>query len=236
MAKPDKVSSSSSNKEEKDTVFINNSQSLQEALHTLLTRLSETSEIIQKWPEPESNSDHESIHAETTTKLIKSIHKVVNGIRLVEEKVNPNLGDEKPSEQHIALANNLRQTAVPLDLLDMMDYAGGLNPDCFARGLLIEALQQFSNLSNRKSSMTMLANLVQHVSNPEQALGQVVDRKAEETKLKEESKDNNSGSDTGQVDEDGEDSQDALSSGKRKRGSDYNNDQEIESQQPPAKR
>ena len=108
----------------------------------------------------------------------------MDAIRLVEEKVNPNLGvdsststtatasanndpqqvnnsnNEAPSEQETVLANALRQTAVPLDMLDMMD-ANSLNPDCFARGLLSESLRQFSNLQSRKASMNMLAQLVE---------------------------------------------------------------------------
>ena len=161
--------------------FKKSNQSLQQLLHTLLTRLCDSSAIIKSWPE---GGDDNSVHAETTTKLIASIHKIVDAIRLVEEKVNPNLGDDtptttttnnnnnsnneqqqeeennKPSEQEIVLANQLRQTAVPLDLLDMMD-ANSLNPDCFARGLLSEALRQFSNLQSRKASMNMLAQLVE---------------------------------------------------------------------------
>ncbi len=148
MSKPEVVSGKK---------FQKNNQSLQEALHTLLTRLSDSSEIIKSWPE---GGDDNSIHTKTTEKLIASIHKIVNAIRVVEEKVNPNLGEEKPTEQEIALANKLRQTAIPLDLLDMMD-SNSLNPDCFARGLLNEALRQFGNLRTRKASMNMLAQLVE---------------------------------------------------------------------------
>ena len=147
----------------KEKVFQKSNESLQVQLHTLLTRLSDSSEIINKWPE---DGDDNSIHAETTTKLITSIQKVVSAIKLVEERVNPNIGDDeksKPSEQETNLANQLRQTAVPLDLLDMMDAnsESGLNPDCFARGLLSEALRQFVNLKTRKASMNMLAQMVE---------------------------------------------------------------------------
>ena len=157
------------------STFQKTNQSLQELLHTLLTRLSDSSEIIKSWPENEGGDNDNSIHTETTTKLITSINKVVDAIRLVEERVNPNIGDEnekeetdeKPSasslsssDQEFALANQLRQTAIPLDLLDMMD-ANSLNPDCFSRGLINEALRQFSNLRQRKASMNMLAQMVE---------------------------------------------------------------------------
>ena len=143
--------------ESKGKAFQKNKQSLQESLHTLLTRLSDSSEIIKSWPE---GGDDNSIHTETTAKLIVSIKRIIHAIKSVEEKVNPNLGEEKPTEQETALANQLRQTAIPLDLLDMMD-ANSLNPDCFARGLLNEALRQFGNLRKRKASMNTLAQLVE---------------------------------------------------------------------------
>lgn len=145
------------------TQYKSNNQSLQDLLHTLITRLSESSEIIKSWPEQDGPYDN-SIHTETTSKLITSIHKVVDAIRLVEERVNPNIGEDendKATEQEIFLANQLRQTAIPLDLLDMMD-TNTLNPDCFARGMLSEALRQFSNLGNRKNCMNMLASLVEN--------------------------------------------------------------------------
>jgi len=154
--------------------------------------------VVKSWPE--SDGTDNSIHAETTTKLIRSIEKVVDAIKLVEEKVNPNLGDDgnggsggggmsvgnvpsatgatgnasekeqqnrqqlQQQEDNMALGHKLRQTAVPLDLLDMMDADpdAGLNPDCFARGLLNEALRQFSNLNERKASMNMLASFVEN--------------------------------------------------------------------------
>lgn len=136
--------------------------SLQECLHTLLTRLSDTSEILQKWP----GGDDPSIHVRTTEKLIKSIKKIMDSIKTVEEKVN-HVSVETSTEQSSGsgdedIANKLRQIAVPLDLLDMMDCAGGLNPDCFARGLIKEALRQMGNLQRRKASMKMLAATIQN--------------------------------------------------------------------------
>ena len=143
--------------------FQNTAQSLQERLHTLLTRLSDTGEILKKWPE--AKTGQEDIHRKSTTKLIASLQKIIHGIQLVEEKANPNIdkGDNSvKDEQDMALANLLRQAAVPLDLLDMMDYAQNLNPDCFARGILVEASRQWGNLQRRRASMRMLA---MHVEN-----------------------------------------------------------------------
>ena len=154
MAKPDKTTSSASSvagKKYKDT-----DQSLQERLHTLLTRLADTSDLLKNWPVSQT-ADDSSIHVQTTTKLIASIHKVVQGIKYVEEKVNRGNG----SEQDAQLIAKLRQAAVPLDLLDMMDYGNGLNPDCFARGLLREALRQLGDLQRRKASLKMLAVTIQ---------------------------------------------------------------------------
>lgn len=172
--------------ETKGKAFQKSNQSLQELLHTLLTRLSHSSEIIKSWPE---GGDDPSIHTQTTTKLIASIQKIVAAIKLVEERVNPNLGvdqGEKTSEQENALANQLRQTAVPLDLLDMMDADSekGLNPDCFARGLLNEALRQFSNLRTRKASMNMLSQLVETgFEQREMKLKKIAALQEEKTKL-----------------------------------------------------
>jgi len=147
----------------RNRTYQNTSQSLQERLHTLLTRLSDSIEILKKWPESQTGDDSTSVHVETTNKLIASIHKVVEGIKLVEEKTSTNLGEgEESSEQDIALADKLRQAAVPMDLLDMMDYPNRMNPDCFARGMLREALRQMKNLQRRKRLLKMLALAVQN--------------------------------------------------------------------------
>jgi len=142
--------------------FLIGDQSLQERLHTLLTRLSDTSEILQKWPETKKGDDA-SIHVRTTGKLIASIQRIIDGIKSLEEKVNHIPENENESEGGDGgIAKKLRQVAVPLDLLDMMDSAGGLNPDCFARGLIKEALRQMGNLQRRKASLKMLAATIQN--------------------------------------------------------------------------
>jgi hypothetical protein len=56
------------------------SKDLQERLHILLSRLARTTETIKVWPE----SDGDSTHVETTTKLIGSVHELIVGLRKVE--------------------------------------------------------------------------------------------------------------------------------------------------------
>jgi len=159
MVYPESAPSSS---KQKSAAFHDNKQSLQERLHTLLTRLSDTGEILKKWPETKTGEDS-SIHTRTTGKLISSIQRTIDGIKLVEEKVNSVPLEDDKSEDDIA--NKLRQTAIPLDLMDMLDFAGGLNPDCFARGLIKESLRQMGNLQRRKASMKMLAVTIQNGMN-----------------------------------------------------------------------
>ena len=66
-------------------------RSLQEGLHNLLTRLSETTNILKNWKE--ADADDSSIHVETTTRLIGSLQQVILAVKSVEEKVLR--GDEK---------------------------------------------------------------------------------------------------------------------------------------------
>ena len=171
--------------------FQDSRQSLQERLHTLLTRISKTTEILRTWP----SEDH---HTQTTTLLTQALHKVVEGIQQVEEKVNGSCDEEAAQTQPpttagevMTLQAKLRQTAIPLDLLDMMDYGNdidtstrkkagmtedthtllqpshftGLNPDCFARGLLRESLRQIGNMNRRKAALKMLAVSIQNGMN-----------------------------------------------------------------------
>ena len=56
------------------------SKDLQERLHILLSRLAKTTELIKTWPE----SDGDSTHVETTTKLIDSIQELIIGLQKVE--------------------------------------------------------------------------------------------------------------------------------------------------------
>lgn len=60
-----------------------------------------------------------------------------------------------------ALQQTLQDCPIPLDLLDLMDHGGGLNPDCFSRGLLKEALGQLAGLKRRKLALEMLGDAIQ---------------------------------------------------------------------------
>ena len=152
---PDKTTSSSkSSSSSTQNGFKDNHQTLQERLHSLLTRLSGASELLKNWPQ----ADDVAVHNQTTTDLITIINKVVESIQRVEEKVNHCGGDAKESD--IKLRNNLRETFVPLDLLDLMDFGDGLNPDCFARGLLKEAERQLAGLQRRKLCLHMLGKAI----------------------------------------------------------------------------
>ena len=134
---------------------------LQERLHELITRLSATMELVKNWPE--SEGDDASIHVETTTKLIASIHSILASIQRVDGVM----------QTDAALRKNLQECLVPLDLLDLLDYGGGssknqpdsvavgVNPDCFSRALLREALGQLAGLKRRKLALEMLGAAVQ---------------------------------------------------------------------------
>jgi hypothetical protein len=126
-----------------------NPRELQERLHELLTRLYYTVELIKNWPE--SESDDASVHMETTTKLMGRIQDILEAIKRVEGVLQ---ADE-------ALYKSLQGCQVPLDLLGLMDHGGGLNPECFSRGLLKEALGQLAGLKRRKLALQLLGHAVQ---------------------------------------------------------------------------
>lgn len=123
------------------------SRTLQDRLHDLISRLSSTIEMVKKWPE--AGGDDASIHVEETTKLIASIRQVIASLQKVEEVI-------KTDKE---LKTNLDQCLIPLDLLDLLDQ--NLNPDCFSRGLLREALGQLAGLKRRKLALEMLGTAVQ---------------------------------------------------------------------------
>ena len=53
---------------------------------------------------------------------------------------------------------------IPLDLLDLLDVPVqqpfGLNPQCYARGLMKESMRQLAGLERRKRALDMLANAI----------------------------------------------------------------------------
>jgi hypothetical protein len=124
---------------------------LQERLHLLLNRLAKTTDLIKNWPESDGGDDA-SIHVETTTKLIASIHELVTALQKVEGTIKTNT----------ELKQTLRDCPVPINLLDLLDHhPDGLNPECFSRGLLREALGQLGGLKRRKLALEMLGAAVQ---------------------------------------------------------------------------
>ncbi|GKZ01073.1 hypothetical protein MPSEU_001059000 [Mayamaea pseudoterrestris] len=120
---------------------------LQEALHLLLNRLAKTIDQVKNWPE--ATGDDASIHVETTSKLITSIREIISQIQQVEGIVQADMTVRK----------SLNECLVPLDLLDLLDTS--LNPECFSRGLLREALGQLAGLKRRKLALALLGAAVQ---------------------------------------------------------------------------
>lgn len=145
------------------------SVALQERLHELLSRLSDTTNWVRQWPD---GQDDPSIHVESTSKLITLIRSVLTAIQAVENTVvrDPNLKER------------LNQCLIPMDLIELLDHGsasvtmtsgggggsssaaaatesggGGLNPDAFSRGLLKEALGQLAGLKRRKLALEMLS-------------------------------------------------------------------------------
>ena len=91
-------------------------KNLQERLHILLTRLAKTTDLIKTWPE--SDGDDASIHVETTTKLITCVLDVITAIQKVEGVLKVDA----------VLKKSLQECKVPINLLDLLDHGGGLNP------------------------------------------------------------------------------------------------------------
>lgn len=129
---------------------LSGAKNLQERLHILLTRLAKTTDLIKTWPE--SDGDDASIHVETTTKLITCVLGVVAALEKVEGVLKVDA----------VLKKSLQECKVPINLLDLLDHGNGLNPDCFSRGLLREALGQLAGLKRRKLALEMLGAAIQN--------------------------------------------------------------------------
>ena len=122
--------------------------SLQDRLHDLITKLSQTMDHVKNWPEDQGNS---SVHMKNAGKLIEKIHLIIEALKKVEGTV----------QRDPALYKSLKECPIPIDLLDLMDHGGGLHPDCFVRGLFQESLGQLAGLKRRKLALQMLGNAVQ---------------------------------------------------------------------------
>jgi Transcription factor subunit Med10 of Mediator complex len=118
---------------------------LQDKLHELLSRLAGTIEHVKNWPE----STDSSIHVESTSRLIASIREIIVALQSVESTV----------KNDAELRQSLQTLLIPMDLLELLDH--GLNPDCFSRGLLREAMGQLAGLKRRKLALEMLGAAVQ---------------------------------------------------------------------------
>lgn len=120
-------------------------RTLQDKLHELLSRLAGTIEHVKNWPE----STDASIHVESTSRLISSIREIITLLQSVESTV----------QNDHELRQSLQTILIPMDLLELLDH--GLNPDCFSRGLLREAMGQLAGLKRRKLALEMLGAAVQ---------------------------------------------------------------------------
>ena len=83
------------------------------------------------------------------SRLIASIRRIIAALQSVESTV------QNDSELRLTL----QKTLIPMDLLELLDK--GLNPDCFSRGLLKEAMGQLAGLKRRKMALEMLGSAVQ---------------------------------------------------------------------------
>jgi hypothetical protein len=143
----------------------NDAKALQERLHELISRVSDSIDIVKTWPE--SSGDDASIHVKTTSKLIHSIREILHAIGRVEgvvKKKKVDTGTSANSDTNDGdseLWKTLQQCPIPLDLLEMLDCSNGLNPEIFVRGLLREGLSQLAGLRRRKVALEMLGNAVQ---------------------------------------------------------------------------
>mmetsp|Transcript_33982 Transcript_33982/g.81674 ORF Transcript_33982/g.81674 Transcript_33982/m.81674 type:complete len:202 (-) Transcript_33982:107-712(-) len=132
-----------------DGVPTEGSKKLQDKLHLLLNKLAQSMTIISEWPD--EDGDDSTPHTETTSKLTNSVLEIVDALKDVEGTIKTDA----------LLRKSLQECQVPVNLLDLLDHGNGLNPDCFSRGLLREALGQLAGLRRRKKALEMLGAAVQ---------------------------------------------------------------------------
>mmetsp|Transcript_46840 Transcript_46840/g.69299 ORF Transcript_46840/g.69299 Transcript_46840/m.69299 type:complete len:181 (-) Transcript_46840:109-651(-) len=123
-------------------------------LRDLLSNLIDANEIIKNWPE--SEGDDANVHKEATTTLIESLHTVIRSLKRVEHKA---LGENGSDNQD--LRKHLTEAQVPLDLLELMDHGNNLNPECFRKQLIREALRHLAALRRRRNALEMLGKAIE---------------------------------------------------------------------------
>jgi hypothetical protein len=137
---------------------------LQDRLHELLSKLAGTIEDVKDWPENVDSAGH----YKTTTKLIDRIQEVIKALKRVEDCIN-NKGDGS-HKNNVTLREHLQKCLIPMDLLELLDHNAstnmhdkefGLNPECYASGLLREAMFQLAGLKRRKNALEMLGNAIE---------------------------------------------------------------------------
>lgn len=143
------ASTSSSNGTKRPTA---SEKALQDSLHDLISKLTAAIDHIKNWPEGKSSD----VHMDNTRRLIEKINLILQALKKVENTVK---NDDTSTESQLYLS--LKDTPIPLDLLDLMDHGGGLHPEYFIRGLGQEALRQLAGLRQRKEALQMLGNAVQ---------------------------------------------------------------------------
>ena len=129
---------------------VDNKASLLTRLHQLLSSLSEATDKVKNWP----SSQDAQVHYDAATDLIQSLHKVVRALKEVEDRALNGSSTSDPMSQSIL------DSPVALDLLDLVDYGNGLNPEIFTKQLIREALRQLSGLKRRKKALEMLGQAI----------------------------------------------------------------------------
>jgi hypothetical protein len=131
-----------------------NKTSLLARLHQLISTLNEATNAVKNWP----SSHDDQVHYDATTNLIQSLHKVVDALKEVEDRACNDSG----SANNTSVGQSILDAPVVLDLLDLMDYGNGLNPEIFIKQLIREALRQLSGLKRRKQALEMLGQAIEN--------------------------------------------------------------------------
>jgi hypothetical protein len=137
------------------TVASDNKTSLLARLHNLISTLTEATNAVKNWP----SSHDDQVHYDATTNLIQSLHMVVDALKDVEDRVG---NDGNHTKATSAVGHSILDAPVVVDLLDLMDYGNGLNPEIFIKQLIREALRQLSGLKRRKQALGMLGQAIEN--------------------------------------------------------------------------